>query len=103
MLEGLANAELRGDVLRMLPAGEEEQAWQRGLETVLRGWIARWADSSFAGTSEACRRRLDAEGCQRTPSGVPLVSASPTVPACGALRRSACRRAVVSAGPLRGR
>jgi hypothetical protein len=37
MWEGLANAELRGDVLRILPRGEEERAWHDALTTVLRG------------------------------------------------------------------
>jgi AcrR family transcriptional regulator len=41
MLEGLANAELRGDVLRVLPRGEEERAWQTALETVVRGFAKR--------------------------------------------------------------
>jgi uncharacterized protein YgfB (UPF0149 family) len=38
MLEGLANAELRGDVLGVLPRGHEEAAWQSALETVVRGF-----------------------------------------------------------------
>lgn len=38
MLEGLANAQLRGDVLRVLPAGREEEAWRLALETVVRGF-----------------------------------------------------------------
>jgi AcrR family transcriptional regulator len=29
MMEGLANAELRGSVLRLLPEGSEEEAWRR--------------------------------------------------------------------------
>lgn len=37
MFEGLANAELRGDVLRTIPPGEEERAWREGLTTLLRG------------------------------------------------------------------
>lgn len=41
MLEGLANAELRGDVLRVLPEGREEEAWQRALETVVGGFTKR--------------------------------------------------------------
>jgi AcrR family transcriptional regulator len=40
MWEGLANAELRGDVLRILPEGEEERAWTAALTTVLRGFAA---------------------------------------------------------------
>jgi AcrR family transcriptional regulator len=39
MWEGLANAELRGDVLRILPRGEEERAWHDALTTVVRGLI----------------------------------------------------------------
>ena len=41
MCEGLANAELRGAVLPILPAGEEEQAWRDSLSTVVRGFRAR--------------------------------------------------------------
>ncbi|MBA2298344.1 MAG: TetR/AcrR family transcriptional regulator [Actinobacteria bacterium] len=41
MLEGLANAELRGSVLRLLPEGSEEQAWQNALATVVRGFSSR--------------------------------------------------------------
>jgi AcrR family transcriptional regulator len=40
MMEGLANAELRGAVLRLLPEGSEEQAWRSALTTVVRGWAA---------------------------------------------------------------
>jgi AcrR family transcriptional regulator len=40
MLEGLANAELRGTTLRILPAGEEEHAWREALSTVIRGFSA---------------------------------------------------------------
>ncbi len=40
MLEGLANAELRGAVLRLLPEGNEEQAWREALTTVVRGFAA---------------------------------------------------------------
>lgn len=38
MWEGLANAELRGDVLRIIPRGEEDRAWREALTTVLRGF-----------------------------------------------------------------
>ena len=38
MWEGLANAELRGDVLRIMPKGEEERAWVEALTTVVRGF-----------------------------------------------------------------
>jgi AcrR family transcriptional regulator len=38
MLEGLANAELRGGALPILPAGEEERAWNEALTTVARGF-----------------------------------------------------------------
>jgi AcrR family transcriptional regulator len=37
MWEGLANAELRGDVLRIIPRGREERAWHDALTTVVRG------------------------------------------------------------------
>lgn len=37
MLEGLANAELRGTVFPNLPAGGEEKAWRTALTTVVRG------------------------------------------------------------------
>lgn len=40
MLEGLANAQLRGAVLRLLPEGREEEAWQRSLETIVGGFAA---------------------------------------------------------------
>jgi AcrR family transcriptional regulator len=40
MMEGLANAELRGAVLRLLPEGSEEQAWRNALTSVIRGWAA---------------------------------------------------------------
>ena len=40
MMEGLGNAELRGAVLRLLPEGDEEQAWRNALTTVIRGWAA---------------------------------------------------------------
>ena len=38
MLEGLANAELRGAVLPNLPAGNEEEAWRHALTTVIAGF-----------------------------------------------------------------
>ncbi|HEX2086848.1 MAG TPA: TetR/AcrR family transcriptional regulator [Solirubrobacteraceae bacterium] len=37
MCEGLANAELRGGTLRVLPAGEEERVWRDAFQTVVRG------------------------------------------------------------------
>jgi AcrR family transcriptional regulator len=40
MLEGLANAELRGAVFRNLPEGHEEQAWHNALATVVDGFNA---------------------------------------------------------------
>ena len=40
MLEGLANAELRGRALRLLPEGAEEEAWRNALTTVIRGFSA---------------------------------------------------------------
>ena len=38
MLEGLANAELRGRTLSLLPEGSEEEAWRNALGTVTRGF-----------------------------------------------------------------
>ena len=38
MLEGLANAELRGTVFQTLAAGEEERTWRDALLTVIRGF-----------------------------------------------------------------
>ena len=40
MLEGLANAELRGAVFRNLPEGSEARAWHDALATVIRGFDA---------------------------------------------------------------
>jgi uncharacterized protein YgfB (UPF0149 family) len=40
MLEGLANAELRGGMLPNLPAGSEEHAWRHALTTVIAGFSA---------------------------------------------------------------
>jgi len=40
MLEGLANAELRGPTLRILPADDEERAWREALTTVVAGFAA---------------------------------------------------------------
>jgi Tetracyclin repressor-like, C-terminal domain len=38
MLEGLANAELRGAVFRYLPEGGEELAWRNALANVIHGF-----------------------------------------------------------------
>ena len=38
MLEGLANAELRGTTLSILPTGDEERAWRDALTTVVLGF-----------------------------------------------------------------
>jgi AcrR family transcriptional regulator len=40
MWEGLANAELRGDVLRIMPRDDVERAWRDALTTVIRGFTA---------------------------------------------------------------
>jgi AcrR family transcriptional regulator len=40
MWEGLANAELRGDVLRIMPRGMEGRVWHDALTTVIRGFDA---------------------------------------------------------------
>ena len=62
MLEGLANAELRGAVLRLLPEGDEERAWRNALTTLVRG---------FAASSPALRpRRRARRADSRRPSGV---------------------------------
>ena len=37
MCEGMANAQLRGGTLRILPAGEEERAWRESFQTIVRG------------------------------------------------------------------
>ena len=37
LMEGLANAELRGAVFRNLPEGKEERAWRKALTTLVRG------------------------------------------------------------------
>jgi AcrR family transcriptional regulator len=38
MMEGLANAELRGRTLPILPAGKEKQAWRQAITTLIRGF-----------------------------------------------------------------
>ena len=40
MLEGLANAELRGSVFRNLPEGDEATAWHDALATVIAGFAS---------------------------------------------------------------
>ena len=40
MMEGLANAELRGGVFRNLPEGDEEGAWRRALTSLVHGFAA---------------------------------------------------------------
>jgi AcrR family transcriptional regulator len=41
MAEGLANSELRGTVLSILPPGGEERAWRDAITTVVRGFNSR--------------------------------------------------------------
>jgi AcrR family transcriptional regulator len=57
MLEGLANAELRGTILRNLPAGGEERAWREALMTVVRGFDSHAPATStmttFGGTARS--------------------------------------------------
>jgi AcrR family transcriptional regulator len=53
VMEGLANAELRGATLRILPEGDEEGAWHRALVTVIRGF---GADESARGAPLASDR-----------------------------------------------
>jgi AcrR family transcriptional regulator len=38
MMDGLGSAELRGAVLRLLPEGDEEQAWRNALTSLICGW-----------------------------------------------------------------
>jgi AcrR family transcriptional regulator len=57
MLEGLANAELRGAILRILPEGKEEVTWRQALTTVVRGFAADPA-SPARGKSRPARRLL---------------------------------------------
>jgi uncharacterized protein YgfB (UPF0149 family) len=45
MLEGLANAELRGTVFPNLPAGREDEVWRAALATVVRGFASPKSDS----------------------------------------------------------
>jgi AcrR family transcriptional regulator len=40
MMEGLGNAELRGEVFRNLPEGEEERAWRTALTSLVTGFAA---------------------------------------------------------------
>ncbi len=37
MCEGLANAEMRGAIMRMLPPGDEDQTWRTAVGALLRG------------------------------------------------------------------
>lgn len=52
VMEGLANAELRGGTLPILPPSDEVRAWRTALETVIRGFAApaRGLESSGGGT-----------------------------------------------------
>lgn len=59
MLEGLANAELRGAVFRNLPEGEEERAWRNALTTLAHGYGAN-ADARTGAERESpgqCARK----------------------------------------------
>jgi AcrR family transcriptional regulator len=40
MMEGLGNAELRGEVFRNLPEGDEERAWRNALTSLVTGFAA---------------------------------------------------------------
>lgn len=53
MLEGLANAELRGAVFRNFPEGEEEQAWRNALTTLVLGFRAGAGAASGSGPSRS--------------------------------------------------
>jgi AcrR family transcriptional regulator len=43
MMEGLGNAELRGEVFRNLPEGEEERAWRNALKSLVNGFATAQA------------------------------------------------------------
>ena len=61
MWEGLANAELRGEVLRIMPRGKEERAWHDALTTVIRGFAAQPrppAGTSRHGKASSASRRV---------------------------------------------
>jgi AcrR family transcriptional regulator len=45
MMEGLSNAELRGEVFRNLPEGDEERAWRSALSSLVHGFAAARARS----------------------------------------------------------
>ncbi len=60
-LEGLGNAELRGNVLRVLPEAGEEEAWRTTLQIVVRG---------FTGTTRARRRPINSRA-RRSGRGTP--------------------------------
>ena len=64
MLEGLGNAELRGNVLRVLPEAGEEEAWRSALQTVVRG---------FTKTARAQRRSINSRA-RRSGRGKPAPS-----------------------------
>ena len=64
MLEGLGNAELRGNVLRVLPQAGEEEAWRSALHTVVRG---------FTKTTRAQRRPINSRA-RRSGRGKPAPS-----------------------------
>jgi AcrR family transcriptional regulator len=49
MMEGLANAELRGATLSILPQGAEERAWRDALVALLRGFRASGSPPTSAG------------------------------------------------------
>ena len=95
MLEGLANAELRGAVLRLLPEGNEEQAWRNALGTLVRGF---GAGAARRRRPPACAsRRTSRAGCAGTArsgngEGPPHGGPSPTTSA---------RRLVTSSRPCR--
>ncbi len=55
MCEGLANAELRGGVLPILPASKEDQAWRFALLVTVRGLMDTEDGSNRAGRSATSR------------------------------------------------
>jgi AcrR family transcriptional regulator len=58
MMEGLANAELRGGILRLLPAGQEERAWREALGTVVSGFgSTRSGEAANVARKRATHRR----------------------------------------------
>lgn len=56
LCEGLANAELRGSNLPILPGGHEDEAWRTALESLVRGFSSPRADEGRRPASSSARR-----------------------------------------------